>query len=518
MLARPLKVLFVSAEVAPFSSIGGLSQVSYFLPRALLKLGVDIRIFTPKYGTVIEKKFPLKMMIEGLKIPTGVGKSEAENDSEQPRELVSNIKFFAETRKGEPTVYFLENEEYYEKRANVYGYSDDHIRFGLLSRGAVEFVKNGFFEPDIVHLNDWHTSYTANYLRDTFGDDPELSKIAIVQSIHNLFQGNFDFEHASTMDFDDGKGELASFFSDRFLKQNALKRGVMRADLVNTVSETYAAEIVTDEYGKGLQDLFKEVRGKIYGVLNGLDYTDFNPQTDKVVKVNYNSQSVRKRVENKNDLQRQFGLEVSAEKPLMSFWGRVDWQKGIDLIVAVIETVLVETNAQFIIMGQPGDDNFRKFFLDLEKKFPGRVGTHLMSNFTLPRKIASGADMLLHPSRYEPGGIVAVEALRYGCVPIVRATGGLGDIVSDYSPERETGNGFSFKNFSKESFLVAIIRALETYRNRDAWRRIVRRGMETDLSWGRSAEKYLDLYRRAMEFRKEALLPNPPRAYKQTIG
>ncbi len=506
-----LKVLFLSAEVAPFSSIGGLSQVSYFLPRALLSLGVDVRIFTPKYGTLDEAKFSTKMVVEGLRVPTG------EDSKKNPRELVCNVKTLTSRTKGEPLVYFLENQEYFEKRANVYGYSDDHVRFGLLSRGALEFMRLGDFVPDVVHLNDWHTAYFVNYFEDTLHNKDPFRSVATVLSVHNLFQGIFDYENASEMDFDDGKGELASFYSDRFYKQNGLKRGVMRADVVNTVSETYAAEILSEEYGRGLHNLFAEVRGKVYGVLNGLDYNEFNPGTDKLIKSNFTARNMKNRLEDKADLQRQFGLKVDPAVPILAFWGRLDWQKGVDLIMETIEFVLAETPAQLVIMGKPGDERYREFFGKLGEQFPGQVGTHLTANFALPRKIAAGADMLLMPSRYEPGGIVAMEALRYGCVPIVRATGGLADMVTDFDPEKNTGNGFVFKKFARESFLVAIVRALEAYKNRRRWEAIVKRAMNMDFSWKNVAGKYLDLYKRAIEFRHEMLQPNPSLAIKQNV-
>lgn len=510
MTPAHLKVLFVSAEVAPFSSVGGLSQVSFFLTRALYKMGVDIRIFTPKYGTLDEQKFPTHMVLPGLSVPTnetGGGKN--------PKELICNVKSFAETKKREPTVYLLENMEYFEKRANVYGYSDDHIRFGLLSRGALEFIKKGFFVPDLIHVNDWHTGYLVNFLREEYKDDPGLAKIATLLSVHNLFQGNFDFEHASQMDFDDGKGRLSGFFTDQFLKQNALRRGVISADVVNTVSETYATEITREEFGRSLASLFKELRGKLYGVLNGLDYSEFNPATDKVIKRTYNGRDLKFRVENKLDLQKIFGLTVDPAKPLVAIWGRLVEQKGLDLVLPTIEFALIELGVQLVVMGG-GDDKYRDFFANLEKKFPGQVGTHLRSDFILPRKIIAGADMALFPSRYEPGGIVAMEAMRYGCVPIARAVGGLADSISDYDPETDQGTGFLFKKFANESFLVCLARALEVYKNKKEWVKIMRRAMEADFSWTKSAEKYFNLYHRAVRFRKEALLPNPPRAFRET--
>lgn len=503
----------MSAEVAPFSSVGGLSQVSYFLPRALLKMGVDVRIFTPKYGTIDETKLPTKKVIDGLHVPTGEPK-----DSGKPTELVCNVKVFAEAKKNIPTVYLLENMEYYEKRANVYGYLDDHIRFGLLSRGVIEFLREGIFAPDIIHANDWHTAYLVNYIRANhlYKDDPRLAKIATILSIHNIFQGVFDFEHASELDMDDGKGELAPFYSERFFKQNPLKRGVIYADLVNTVSETYAQELLLEEYGRGLHNLFRELRGKLYGVLNGLDYDDFNPATDKLIKKNFRKGDFVSRAQDKEDLQKQFNLTIDPDAPLLAISGRVDRQKGIDLVISSIEFVLKETNSQLVVLGA-ADADYKQFFLKLEKDYPGRVGTHLRADFVLPRKIFAGADMILLPSQYEPGGIVAIEAMRYGCVPIVRATGGLADSVSNFDPIKKTGTGFSFKTYAEESFLIALTRAIEIYKNQEVWRAIVRRAMDQDFSWDKSAERYLDLYHRAVEFRKETLQPNPPMAFRQEV-
>lgn len=508
---KPLRVLFVSAEVAPFSSVGGLAQVSYFLPRSLLKIGLDIRIFTPKYGKIDEKKFPLKTILTGLRVPTNEPQA-----TSNPTELICNIKLYSKTKKNDPLIYFLENMEYYEKRSNVYGYSDDHIRFGILSRAALEFIKTGQFIPDLIHCNDWHTGYLVNYLRQDYKNHPILKKIAVLLSVHNLYQGLFDFAHASELDYDDGKSPLASFFSERFFKQNALKRGIIYADAVNTVSESYAREILTEEYGAGLHNLFKELRGKLYGILNGLDYDDYNPQTDKIIKRNFSLGTLHLREENKIDLQKEFNLEINPKIPILAISGRLDEQKGLELVMETADYILTELDVQMIILGG-GQIKYRDFFAELEKRFPGKVGTHLMADFILPRKIFAGADIILLPSRYEPGGIIAMEAMRYGCIPVARATGGLADSIINFDPETGLGTGFTFKKFTRESFLVAVVRALETYKNKNVWLKIVKQAMQQDFSWNKVAQKYLDLYLRAIKFRKESLLPNPPLAFRQTV-
>lgn len=501
---KSLRILFVAAEVAPFASMGGLSQVMFFLPRALKKFGHDVRVMVPRFGFIDDKKFKLKMEFSGLKVPTGMRQG--------VKELVCNVKRFDGGVREAP-VYFLENMEYYEKRVNVYGYSDDHIRFALLSRGALEFLKHSDWQPDVVNSHDWHTGYLPNFLRTVYNRDPKLRKLASVYSTHNLhLQGNFDFRNASDLDFDDGKSPLAGFFDDNKLqKQNPVKRGIIYSDIFITVSETYAREMMTPEYGEGLDQLIKEVRTKAYGVLNGLDYDDFDPTADKIIKTNFGVKTLEKRVENKKDLQKSFNLPADSV-PVLAMIGRFDEQKGLDLVVEVLPRLMEEYQFQFIVLGD-GAQNYKSFFRELEEKYPQRVATHLQSDFTLPRKIFAGADIVLLPSRYEPGGIVALEAMRYGAVPLVRATGGLADSVTDFDPAKNEGTGFSFREFSPWSFYGAVVRALETYKNPQVWRGIVRQAMREDFSWEHAAKRYIDLYDRAIDFRREQLSPNPPKAY-----
>jgi starch synthase len=498
MKQTPLKILFVCAEVAPYATIGGLAQVAYFLPKALRKLGAEVSIFMPRYGTIDEKKFKIKPYLTGLKVPTGEAKGVTE--------LICNVKV-REGGKREPTVYFLENMEYFEKRANVYGYSDDPIRFALLSRGALEFIRATGMKPDVIHCNDWHTGSLANYLRTEYKNDPALKSIATVFTIHNLRnQGVFDFKFASPMDFDDGKSRLLPLFSPQFRKQNVLKRGVIYSDLVNTVSDTYSREIMTPEYGEGLSELLKELRTKIFGVLNGLDYDEFDPVKDRFIKKNYSFRTLADRVANKKDLQRSFSLTVDPKIPILAYCGRLDDQKGLDLISEILPTLLSEYHVQFVVIGT-GTTKYREFFTALEGQFPGLVGTHLMSDFVLPRRVFAGADMLLLPSKFEPGGIVVIEGMRYGAVPVVRSTGGLADIVTDFDPEHNTGNGFTFHTYNKLSLFGAIIRAIQVYRNDTLWTSLMKRVMKEDVSWEKAACQYIDLYARAVEFHRDRMSP-----------
>lgn len=471
-------------------------------------MGYDVRIFMPKYGTIDEKKFSIKPDMGNLKVPTGEAKGKTH--------LICNVKV-RKGETGEPTVYFLENMEYYEQRANVYNYADDPIRFSLLSRGAIEFLHKSEWIPDVIHANDWHTGYLICTLRNVYKNEPKLEKVATVFTIHNLgLQGVVDFRYMSPLDMDDGKGPLASFFSERLRKQNALKRGIIYADLVNTVSETHSHEIMTPEYGVGLEELLKEVRAKLFGVLNGLDYDEFNPETDKYIKKNFSLKHLNDRAENKIDLQKEFNLPVDPSIPILTLTGRLTEQKGIELLIKVMPNILKEYGVQFIILGE-GDMRFKEFLTGLGKEFPQQVGLHLMPNWQLPRKIFSGSDMVIMPSKFEPGGIVAIEAMRYGAVPIVRATGGLADTVIDFDIVKNTGNGFVFKEFTQLAFFGSIVRALEIFKHKKMWLGLVKRAMESDYSWDASARKYADLYSRALDFRKELLSDNPAYLVSQVV-
>lgn len=519
-----MKILFLAAEVAPFIKVGGLSQVMYFLPRALNKQGHDVRIFMPKYASIDnqqqsrKRKWKLKKEIENLAVPIeNIQTSSVVKPTQES--LICNIKSFPKTATTSHT-YFLENQEYYELRANSYGYKDDHIRFALLSKGCLEWLllKQGWL-PDVIHCNDWHTGYFIELARQSKRYKELLAKIPIIFTVHNfLYQGNYDFRYGNHKERDTGTTPLASLLSPKLQMQNALLRGILYADAVNTVSPTYAIEAQTPQYGAGLEEVLQSIRGKLAGILNGLDTEEFNPGTDPIIYKKYSlSDASLNRQKNKLNLQRLFFLEENENNPLLAISGRLTQQKGWDLLLQVLPHLFAQRkDVQLIILGS-GNEQYRDQIIELQKLYPKRIGLHLRSDFRLPRKLFSGADIMLIPSTFEPGGIVALEALRYGSVPLVRRTGGLNDIIIDFDPVSKVGNGFSFINNDPWDLFAALIQALTLYKQPLLWKKLIHNAMSYDFSWKYSALLYEELYKNALEARRRAtsLVPHP--AYEQPL-
>lgn len=495
----PRKILFVATEAVPFVKAGGLGEVMFSLPRALQKLGYDARLMIPRYAGIDLAKFNLEMEMDGLQVPTDA------TEAGQPEYLVCNVrKYEAGNLPRSPvTTYFLENLEYYENRANVYGYADDAVRWALLCRGVLEFLRRSDWKPEVIVSADWQTGFLANYLKTIYKDDPRLNSIATVFSIHNLYyQGMFNHRFVSEIDYDDGQSPVGSFFNPRLLKLNGMRRGIMHADLINTVSPTYAKEIMTEDYGELLDGLLRERRSRVYGVINAIDYKIFNPETNPNLREHFNSGSLERRAANKAEVQSRFGLPKDENKFLVAVVSRFVDQKGLDLLFPVMDVLLNELPMQFVVLGS-GEAKYMGYFQDLEKRFPGRVAANLVFDKDLPHLVYAGADLVLLPSRFEPSGLIQMEAMRYGCVPLVRKTGGLTDTVEDYSPEKNTGTGFVFEKFDSMSLVMAAIRAFENFRNKKSWQGIQRRAMEKDFSWKYSAAEYARLFDIAVNFIKK---------------
>jgi starch synthase len=421
-----LKVLFVGSEASPFVKVGGLASVMYSLPKALSELGHDARVMIPRYLSIDDSTFHLKMEHEHLKVPTG------NTSDEGAPYLECNVKR-CDTDGSTVTTYFLENMEYYEQRANVYGYADDPIRFSLLSRGTLEFIRQSSWIPDVIVSLDWQTGLIPNYIKTIYREDPILSKISTVFSIHNLFyQSTFDHHFVSEMDFDDGQSAIPGFNNLRLENLNMMRRGIMYADAINTVSPNYAREIMTKDYGEMLDDLLRERRAVLTGILNGIDYDVFNPEDDSYISHKYSVDNLNRRQANKAVLQERFGLEVNKDAFIIASVGRLSKQKGLDLLFNITDLLLQELPVQLVVVGE-GESEIMTFFQEIEKSNKGKVGVHLKFDPVLPHLVFAGADVVLVPSRFEPCGLVQMEAMRMGCIPIVRKTGGLADSVEDLS-------------------------------------------------------------------------------------
>ncbi len=493
---KNLKILFVGTEAAPFAQVGGLASVMDSLPKALSDLGYDARIMIPRYLPIEDKKYDLKMEFEGLQVPTG--------NETATSHLICNVKRADAGKNGAGvTSYFLENQEYYEQRANVYGYADDPVRFALLSRGVLEFIRQSAkWVPDVIVALDWQTGLISNYLKTVYKDDVILSRIAVNFSIHNLyFQASFDHRFITEMDADDGHSAIPSFESPRLSKLNFMKRGIMFADTINTVSPNYAREIMTKDYGELLDNLLRERRAVLSGILNGIDYDTYSPSMSPHVSHPYDATHLDDRARNKAVLQERFGLPVDKNAFVLASVGRLSKQKGLDLLFPIIDVLLEELPIQLIVVGE-GESELMSFFHDLAVKYPTKVAVHLKYDPVLPHIVFAGADATLVPSRFEPCGLVQMEAMRMGSVPIVRKTGGLADSVEDYNPDKGTGTGFVFDKFDSNSFMIALIRAFEDFRDKDKWRALQKRAMQKDFSWTNSAKKYAELFVRTVKIHK----------------
>lgn len=492
----PLKVLFVTSEEAPFAKVGGLGEVMFSLPRALNRLGHDTRVMIPRYGT-IERTFPpLRMAYEGLSVPTA--------PEQKGKRLVCNVLRYDATADPQSpvTTYFLENSEYFELRSNVYGYKDDGIRFALLSRGCLEFLNlNREWMPDILVSTDKLTGLVSNFLATDYRDYKRLQGLTTVFSIHNLeyqMTSNKNHRFIPESERDDGYGPVPDFFDPRLDDINSVRRGIIYSDVINTVSQKYAEEITTEEFGEGLDGILREKRDRLFGILNGLDYKTNDPATDPLLTANFTVKSLNKRAENKLALQKRFGFTQDPNIFLAGVVSRLTKQKGFTLFPTIIEAFLKTTHSQLILVGT-GDQEIMQFFQNLEKKFPYQVKAHLQFDGDLPKLIFAGADVMLVPSYFEPSGLTQMEAMRYGSIPVARRVGGLADTIDDYRPETGIGTGFLFDDFEPMDFLIALVRALVNWRHKPSWLNLQKQAMNKNFSWEVSAHEYERVFRQAIE-------------------
>ena len=484
---EPLKILLVSAEVAPFAKVGGLADVAGALPKALRAMGHDVRVVMPRYGSIDSEKYGLRRIVTNLGVPL----------AHQP--VNADV---LEGRIGDDVpIYFIDNPQFFG-REGMYGFWDDDARFIYFSRAALEMLRPIGFQPDVIHVNDWHTAVIPNMLARLYAGDPLYADIATVLTIHNLaFQGVFGYGTLHLADLEQW-GLIKTGIPGLDDIVNLLGRGLYFADAVNTVSNRYAEEILTPEYGEKMDPLLRVFRGKLRGIINGIDYQVFNPATDGSLAARYDVSTIEKKLENKLALQQEVGLLQDAAIPVIGLISRLYDQKGLDLI-ANIMWGLMRLNLQLVVLGA-GDARYEELFRANARDNPLKVSATIGFKPVLAQHIYAGADLFLMPSRFEPCGLGQLISLRYGTIPIVRATGGLADTIDDWDPVRQTGNGFVFSAYDHWDLFAQVVRALETFRQPVLWRRLQANAMATDVSWANSAEKYVRLYRTAMANHAEA--------------
>jgi starch synthase len=469
-----MNILMVASEATPFAKTGGLADVLGALPAALQARGEQTAVVLPAYR---QNQYPNKPRVayRGLWVPIG------------PGYLVD----IHETTERGVTFYFVDCPPLFDREA-IYGaggadYPDNYIRFAVLSMAAVG-VARYLFRPQIIHVHDWQAALVPVYIRRHFAGDPTFSGVKILLTIHNLgYQGIFGPEAVPLIGLDSRLFNPAQL--EFFGRLNLLKGGIAFADAVSTVSKGYAREIQTPEYGFGL-DGFLGRHGPIYGIVNGVDYVEWNPEHDPFIARNYSVDDLSGKRECKRALVEELDLSAAGpERPLIGMVSRFAAQKGIDLI-AEIASRLLEEDVQLAVLGS-GDLPYESMFQRLGEAYPDQVAIRIGYDNGLSHRIEAGADMFVMPSRYEPCGLSQIYSLRYGTVPVVRATGGLDDTIDE-------GTGFKFRDYSGEALLDALGTALKAFRDRDRWMGIMRRGMQKDFSWSSAAVEYLALYQRLL--------------------
>lgn len=470
-----MNVIFAAAEISPLAKVGGLGDVAGSLPRALRASGADVRVALPLYAAIDRSALSLQRVASDVAVPWPGGDETA-------------AVFQADVR-GVP-VYLIENERYFG-RPNIYAYDDDADRFLFFNDALLAAAPKLGFAADVVHAQDWHTGLLLARLA-TRPDHP-WSSAGRIFTIHNLaLPGPFDRGFAEHFRIDP-RALIAPDALPPEIALNAMAQGIMHADRVNTVSDTYAREILTPEYGAGLDPLLRARSSIVSGIVNGIDYDEFDPATDPALARNYTVDTLDARAENKRALQERASLPARDDTLLFGVVTRLFAQKGIDLVAEAFDSLLSVRAAQLVVLGT-GDAQVHAMLEELQRKYADRVKVWLEFNPPLGQLIYAGCDCFLMPSRYEPCGLGQLISLRYGAVPLVRRTGGLSDTVQDVDASMQSGTGFVFDDAAPEDLERACERALAAFENRYGWRELQTRGMRQDWSWGRAAASYLRLY------------------------
>jgi starch synthase len=454
-----VKIVFCSSEVFPFAKTGGLADVASALPLALAKKGCQVKVFMPFYKSV------------------------------KPDKVYPDYGY-SKTKKVE--FYFIKNDEYF-KRDHIYGtpkgdYPDNLERFSFYSKGVLELVKKLGFKPDIIHVNDWQASLVNIYLKTTYSKDEFFKKTKTLLTIHNMaYQGIFPKDKFPLL------GLVGKYFSMDYLeyydKVSLLKGGIVFSDLVNTVSPTYAKQIQTAEYGCGLEGVLSWQKSKLLGILNAIDYDIWDPKHDKFIYKTYSPKTLKDKAVNKQELQKELGLEENPDKLVLGMVSRLAEQKGIDILSEALDQILKQH--QVVILGL-GDQEYHDILEKKQKKFKNTLSLNLKFEEALAHKIYAGSDLFLLPSRFEPCGLSQMISYKYATIPLVHHTGGLVDTVKDVS---QGGGGFVFKNHKPSDLIVAVDRAKKLFSDKNKWSQVLNRITQYNFSWSQAADNYIEVYK-----------------------
>jgi starch synthase len=482
-VAEQFKVLFLSPEVAPFAKTGGLADVAAALPGALKMRGTDLRMVLPLYGSVRKGNFENRPLLKNLQVPLG-------------KEVLATDIRETHTEDGIP-VYLIEREDLYD-RPNIYGtprddYHDNLERFSFFARAALLTAEALPFKPDLIHCHEWQTGLVPAYIKGPYRHSAFFMGIPCVFTIHNLgYQGRFPAEKLTVTGLD-----RQEFFRLEGLEYwgeiNLLKAGIVYSQAITTVSPTYASEIQNPEYGLGMAGVLSHRSAFLHGILNGVDYRVWDPAKDTHIRAQYSPKSMAGKHHCKESLIKEMDLDPSLKKrPLLGMVSRLDTQKGIDLVLQALNDILA-LDVGLVVLGF-GSDRIQQDIREAADRHHGRVGIEMSFNESLAHRIVAGVDILLIPSLYEPCGLTQMYALKYGTVPIGRATGGLNDTIVQFDPKTGEGNGFKFGPFEPAALFASVRQALIHFEKPNAWARLMANGMNADFSWDRAAGEYLALY------------------------
>jgi len=476
-----MKVAFLASEVIPYAKTGGLADVAGALPKFLAGLGADVRVVMPFYREVRKKGLPLERVLDGATLE--IGGSQVSYD------------VFAHRADG-VTVLFIDRPDYFD-RDSLYGtasgdYPDNGERFAFFCRAALETLRAIDFPPGIIHGHDWQSALTFAYLRHVCAGDAFFARTRTLFTIHNLaYQGLFDRSVLGRVGLPESLFNMNDL--EFYGKVNALKAGILYTDAVTTVSPRYSREIQTPEFGCGLDGLLRSRTGVLFGILNGVDYRDWDPASDRLIPHRFHPKDLRGKKDCRGHLAGEFGLAAPADLPVAGMVTRLAGQKGLDIVCDALDELL-GLGLSLVILGT-GDKKIQDFLLAAQKKSPDRIGLKIAFDERIAHTIYAGSDLFLIPSRYEPCGLTQMYAMKYGTVPVVRATGGLDDSVQEFDPKAGTGNGFKFVEAEPGPLVEAAGRAVAAFKRPADWQTLVANAMGEDFSWERSAAAYLDLYK-----------------------